>query len=196
MVFLDRCLKLSYRFLLIHSLTSDESKITRRIIGSNMNSVTKWGIVGAGTLGVLILIGIIVLLVKCLMKRCYNKAWEDIKSLPKQLDSSDNRAHRKATKHSLLEREPLCPTTAAANVIVTSNDHVTVPIGETSLPPEEHQHGGYAQHSHTLVQIQRDRLNRLKEEENRLRPMICLNNEEDNIKRVIGQAQVEFEESV
>jgi hypothetical protein len=45
------------------------------------------------------------------------------------------------------------------------------------------------------VQIQRDRLNRLKEE-NRAKPIVHLNHGENDVQRAIDQAQKEFDESV
>jgi hypothetical protein len=148
-----------------------------------MNTATKWAIViGGSLLAVLILIGLIVLLIKFFMKRCQKKAWDDISSLPKNFDTSISRQPRRSSS----EREPLYPTTAS-NTLETPDVHVVIPIGENDYTKQP---------QHTLVQIQRDRLNRLKEEENRLRPMMCLSHGEDDIQREIDQAQKEFEESV
>jgi hypothetical protein len=161
-----------------------------------MKTGTKLGIaIGAGILGILILIGIIGILIKFFMKRCRKKAWVDISSLPKHLDSSENNTNRRQTRRSSSEREPLYPSTPNNNLEV-SEGHIVIPIDENDIPPGQHQSEHAKQHDHTLVQIQRDRLNRLKEEENRLRPMIRLSHGENDIQRAIDQAQKEFEESV
>jgi hypothetical protein len=161
-----------------------------------MNTGTKWGIgLGAGIPGALILIGIIGLLIKFFMKRCRKKAWVDISSLPKYVDSSENTTSRRLPKRSLSEREPLYPATTN-NGMEVSDAHISIPIDENDLPPVQRQAERAKQHEHTLVQIQRDRLNRLKEEENRLRPLTRLNHEEYDIQHAIDQAQKEFEESV
>ncbi|CAF4195333.1 unnamed protein product, partial [Rotaria sp. Silwood2] len=93
------------------------------------------------------------------------------------------------------EREPLFPTTTG-NVMVVSDGHISIPIGESESPAAQYQQANTKKHEHTLVQIQRDRLNRLKEEENRSRPMLHLSTGELDIQRAIDQAQKEFEESV
>jgi hypothetical protein len=137
-----------------------------------MKTGAKWGIaLGVGIPVVLILIGLIGLIVKFFMKRCRKKAWEDIRTLPRNTDSSENDpTHRILPKRRSSERQPLYQS-ATNNAMEISG-------------------------SHTLVQIQRDRLNRLKEEENRLRPMIRLTFGEDDIQRAIDQAQKEFDQSV
>jgi len=158
-----------------------------------MNTTTTWALaISGGILGVLILIGLIGLLIKFFMKRCQKKPWDDISSLPKYLDMSDNNANQRPPKPSSIEREPLYPTTTS-NTLETPNAHVTIPIDEND---GQQQSERAKQHEHTLVQIQRDRLNRLKEEQNRLRPMVRLNHDDDDIQRAIDQAQKEFEESV
>jgi hypothetical protein len=159
-----------------------------------MKTGTKWGIaLGAGIPGVLILIGVIGLLIKFFMKRCRKKAWDDIRSLPKHLDSSDNSTNRLIGRQLSSEREPLYqPTTTNNNVLEVHDGHIAIPIDENDLPPGQRA----KQHDHTLVQIQRDRLNRLKEEENRSRPMLRITHEEDDVQRAIEQAQKEFDESV
>ncbi|CAF2701293.1 unnamed protein product [Rotaria sp. Silwood2] len=147
-----------------------------------MKTSAKWGIgIGVGIPGVLILIGLIGLLIKFFMKRCRSRAWDEINSLPKHRLSS--------------EREPLFPTTTG-NVMVVSDGHISIPIGESESPAAQYQQANTKKHEHTLVQIQRDRLNRLKEEENRSRPMLHLSTGELDIQRAIDQAQKEFEESV
>ncbi|CAF0751465.1 unnamed protein product [Adineta ricciae] len=162
-----------------------------------MNTGTKWGIIlGAGIPGVLILIGILGLLIKFFMKRCRTKAWENIRSLPKTVAVSDVGANRRARKHSLSEREPLYPSTPTVNGLDASDGHISIPVNENDIPSDQRSIGHADQQESTLVQIQRDRLNRLKEEENRLRPMIRLSHGEDDIQRAIDQAQKEFEESV
>jgi hypothetical protein len=157
-----------------------------------MKTGTIWAIaLGAGIPCLLILIGIIGLLIKFFMKRFRKKAWDDISSLPKRIDITENNANR---GRSSSEREPLYPATP--NTLDVSEGHVAVPIDENDLPPGQHQNEQAKHHEHTLVQIQRDRLNRLKEEENRLRPMIRLSSGENDIQHAIDQAQKEFEESV
>ena len=163
-----------------------------------MNDKLKWGIIiGGGIVGVLILIGLIGILIKFFMKRCRKKAWNDISSLPKNIDSSDQTTTRHAPKRSLSERELLYPTTTNNNnTLEVSDGHIAIPIDENDYPSHHHHGEHNKQHDHTLVQIQRERLNRLKEEENRLRPMIRLPNDDEDIRRAIEQAQREFEESV
>jgi hypothetical protein len=160
-----------------------------------MNTGTKWGIgLGVGIPGALILIGIIGLLLKFFMKRCRTKAWDDISSLPKHFDPSASSTNiPKPPKRASTEREPLYPPTTN-NGLATSNNHIVIPIDENDLPPGQVR--GTKQQEHTLVQIQRDRLTRLKDEENRLRPMISLSNGEGEIQHAIDQVQKEFEESV
>ncbi|CAF4556229.1 unnamed protein product, partial [Rotaria sp. Silwood2] len=61
-----------------------------------MKTSAKWGIgIGVGIPGVLILIGLIGLLIKFFMKRCRSRAWDEINSLPKHVDSSDNSTNRR-----------------------------------------------------------------------------------------------------
>jgi hypothetical protein len=162
-----------------------------------MNTGAKWGIgLGAGIPGVLILIGIIGLLIKFFMKRCRAKAWDDINTLPKHLDSSENGTNnRKFVKRKPSERQPLYQS-ATNNAMEVSDTHITIPVDENDVPPGQRQQEQAKEHEHTLVQIQRERLNRLKEEENRLRPMVHLNSGQNDIQRAIDQAQKEFEESV
>jgi hypothetical protein len=148
--------------------------------------------IGAGIPLVLILIGVIGLLIKFFMKRCQKKAWDDISSLPKHLDASES---RRPARRLSSEREPLYPA-AASNTLEVSDGHIAIPIGENDVPPGQRESERAKKHDHTLVQIQRERLNRLKEEENRLRPMIRLSHGEDDLQRAINQAQKEFEESV
>ncbi|CAF1420170.1 unnamed protein product [Adineta steineri] len=160
-----------------------------------MKTGTIWGIsLGVGIPGVLILIGIIGLLIKFCMKRCRKKAWDDISSLPKHIESFENSSNRKQPKRQLSEREPLYPS-ATNNVLEVPDGHIVIPMDENDLPPGQRPNERTKQHEHTLVQIQRDRLNRLKEEETRLRPMIQISGEDD-IQRAIDQAQKEFDESV
>lgn len=162
-----------------------------------MNTGTKWGIIlGVGIPGVLILIGILGLLIKFFMKRCRTKAWENIRSLPKNVAVSDIGANRRTRKDSLSEREPLYPATPTVNGLDTSGGHITIPINENEIPPDQRGTGHVDQQQNTLVQVQRDRLNQLKEQENRLRPMIRLSHGEEDIQRAIDQAQKEFDESV
>jgi len=162
-----------------------------------MKTSAKWGIgLGVGIPGVLILIGILGLLIKFFMKRCRKKAWDDINTQPKQLDSSENGiTSRKFVKRKSSERQPLYHS-ATNNALEVSDAHISIPIGENDLPAGQRQLEKNKEHEHTLVYIQRERLNRLKEEENRLRPMIHLAPGNDDIQRAIDQAQKEFEESV
>jgi hypothetical protein len=162
-----------------------------------MKTGTKWGIgLGVGIPGVLILIGLIGLLVKFFMKRCRKKAWNDIRTLPKDLVSVENDGidYRKG-KHTSSDRQPLYQP-EINNAMEESDAHITIPIDDSDIPPSQRGHERTKEHDHTLVQIQRDRLNRLKDEENRLRPMIRLSYGENDIQHVIEQAQKEFDESV
>ncbi|CAF0759794.1 unnamed protein product [Rotaria sordida] len=160
-----------------------------------MNTGAKWGIgLGAGIPGALILIGLIGFLIKFIMQRCRSKAWDEIISLPKHLDSSDNSTNRRPPKRLSTEREPLFPTTTP-NVAAVSDGHISIPIDDNNLSSGQHSHGSAPKHEHTIVQIQRERLNRLKEEENRSRPMLSLSTGELDMQYAIDQAQKEFEES-
>lgn len=152
-----------------------------------MNRGTIWAIaIGAGVPCVLILIGLIGLLVKFFMKRCQKKAWDEISSLPKNMEGSDGTIIRRSVKRLPAEREPLH----------SADGHVAVPIDEHDLPADHREIERVKNHEQTLVQIQRERLNRLKEEENRLRPTMTFAHSENDIQRAIDQAQKEFEESV
>lgn len=148
-----------------------------------------WGIsLGVGIPGVLILTGVIGLLLKFFMKRCRKKAWSDINSEPKAANPPGNGTNgRKAPKRTGSDRQPLYQS-GVNTTMDTSDIHIAIPMDTEPSPA--------AQHEQTLVQIQRDRLNRLKEEENRLRPMLQLNRDELDIQRTIDQAQKEFDESV
>jgi len=162
-----------------------------------MKTGTKWGLaLGVGIPGVLILIGVIGLLIKFFMKRCRKKAWDEITSLPKHLDASENSTNRRAGRQLSSEREPLYQPTTNTNVLEVHDGHIAIPIHENDVPSGERHDGCTKQHEHTLVQIQRERLNRIKEEENRLRPMIRISHGEDELQRAIEQAQKEFDESV
>jgi len=159
-----------------------------------MKTGTKWGIaLGVGIPVVLILIGLIGLIIKFFMKRCRKKAWEDIRTLPRNMDSSENDVtHRILPKRRSSERQPLYQS-ATNNAMEISGSHISIPISENDIPSDREKN---KELDHTLVQIQRDRLNRLKEEETRLRPMIRLSFGEDDIQRAIDQAQKEFDQSV
>jgi len=162
-----------------------------------MKTGTKWGIgLGVGIPGVLILIGLIGLLIKFFMKRCRKKAWYNISSEPKQSGSIVNDTdQRKLPKRTSSDRLPLYQS-GTNNAMNVSASHISIPMDENDVPPGQYKPEKSKEHEHTLVQIQRDRLNRLKEEENRLRPMIRLTNDANDIQHVIDQAQKEFEESV
>jgi len=159
-----------------------------------MKTGAKWGIaLGVGIPVVLILIGLIGLIIKFFMKRCRKKAWEDIRTLPRNTDSSENDpTHRILPKRRSSERQPLYQS-ATNNAMEISGSHISIPMDGNDILSDQHE---TKELDHTLVQIQRDRLNRLKEEENRLRPMIRLTFGEDDIQRAIDQAQKEFDQSV
>jgi len=162
-----------------------------------MKTGAKWGIgLGVGIPGVLILIGLIGLIIKFFMKRCRKRAWDDIRVLPKDTDSLENGTNRrKFLKRTSPERQPLYQS-ASNNAMEVSDSHISIPIDDNDISPAQREIENTKEHEHTLVQIQRDRLNRLKEQENRLRPMIRLSHGEDDIQRAIDQAQKEFDESV
>ncbi|CAF5208057.1 unnamed protein product, partial [Rotaria magnacalcarata] len=182
-----------------YSFHSDESKTTKELFYSNMNTSTKWGIaLGAGIPGVLIVIGLVGLSVKFIMKRCRSRAWDDIRSLPRTRDSSDNSTQRRQPRISAPDREPLCPTTTTTttDVVIASGGHISIPMDNDEFTSKPNEHAARMKPEQTLVQIQRDRLNRLKEEEHRTRPMLRLSTGELEIQRAIEQAQREFDESV
>ena len=160
-----------------------------------MKSSTIWGLsLGIGIPGALILIGLLGLLIKFFMKRCRTKAWDDISSPPKQAESVDNPSYsRKAPKRSASDRQPLYQSGEHTSIEV-SEGHISIPVSEAPTPTPTPTPA--AQQDQTLVQIQRNRLIRLKEEENRIRPMLQLNRGELDIQQAIDQAQKEFDESV
>jgi hypothetical protein len=162
-----------------------------------MKTGAKWGIaLGIGIPVILIFIGLLGLIIKFFMKRCRKKAWEDIRTLPRNTDPSENDVnHRILPKRRSSERQPLYQS-ATNNAMEISNSHISIPIDDNDIPPDQRDREKTKELDHTLVQIQRDRLNRLKEEENRLRPMIRLSFGEDDIQRAIDQAQKEFDQSV
>ncbi|CAF3394418.1 unnamed protein product [Rotaria socialis] len=162
-----------------------------------MNLKIRWGIIiGVGVPTALVLIGLIVLFTKFIMNRCRKKAWNDIKTLPKPSDLSDNNTnHRRFFKATSSERQPLYQS-ATNNAMEISDGQISIPIDENDIPPEQRRLHETKQNEHTLVQIQCDQLNHIKQEENRLRPMIDLSNSENRIKSTIEQVQKEFEESL
>lgn len=161
-----------------------------------MKTGTKWAIgLGVGIPSVLILIGLIGLIIKFFMKRCRKRAWEDITTLPADLNTSEDETnHRILPKRQSSERRPLYEP-SSDHILEISDEHIAIPIDENDTPSKQHDCNKTDEHKQTLVQIQRDRLNRLKEEENRLRPMIRLNNGLEDIQRAIDEAQKEFDES-
>ena len=157
-----------------------------------MNKGTIWGIaIGAGIPCVLILIGLIGLLIKFFMKRCQKKAWDDIHSEPKDITASDRTIIRRPAKRVSSEHEPLHAVESSER----AEGHVVVPIDENDLPADQREIERVKHQEQTLVQVQRDRLNRLKEE-TRLHPPMTFAHSENDIQRAIDQAQKEFEESV
>lgn len=162
-----------------------------------MNISTQWGIgLSVGIPALFIFIGLMVLLITFLMKRCRKKAWTDINTVPKHLNATENIINRrKLPKRALSDRQPLYQS-ETNNAMEVSDSHVSIPIDENNMPPDQCQFQTTPEHQHTLVQIQRDRLNHLKVEESRCRPMIHLNHTEDGIQRTIAQVQKEFDESV
>ena len=161
-----------------------------------MKNSAKWGIgLGVGIPAVLILIGLIGLITKFFIKRCRKKAWDDITSLPRDLDSPEGNGIRpKFPKRTASDRRPLCQS-AINNAMEVSDNHIVIPIDEKDVPPGQRESEKGKTHESTLVQIQRDRLNRLKEEY-RARPVVHLNRGDDDVQRAIDQAQKEFDESV
>ncbi|CAF3713850.1 unnamed protein product [Adineta steineri] len=165
-----------------------------------MKNGTKWGIaLGVGIPSVLILIGLIGLLIKFFMKRCRKKAWDDIRSAPKDSDSVENGSHyRKLSKRRPSDREPLYESEVNTTTDI-SDGHISIPIPiDEHDNPSNHHHNynSIKENDHTLVQIQRERLNRLKLDEIRLKPMISINPGGIDIQRAIDEAQKEFDESV
>lgn len=125
------------------------------------------------------------------MKRFRSKAWHDIRTLPKTTTHHENNGKFQRLSS---ERQPLCP-----NQLETSDLNVTVPIDDKDRSPtanSTHLLDEEQTYRQTLVQIQRERLNRLKDEENRLRPMIRLSHGENDIQKIIDQTQREFDEMV
>lgn len=154
-----------------------------------MKTGAKWGIaLGVGIPVVLILIGVLGILIKFFMKRCRKRAWDDISSLPKYTDTLGNDGARQQ-RHSASERQPLNPAATSSSSEVPQQ-HTTIPIDDVEI------RSGRRQVEPSLVQVQRDRLNHLKEEENRLRPMIRAGDGEAGVQSAIDQAQKEFDESV
>ena len=165
-----------------------------------MKRSTIWIIaVCAGIPATLILIGLIVLLIKFLLKRCRTKAWHDIRTLPKataQLETN-GKDQRKFQRLSS-ERQPLYVSTSPNDQLDSSDLHLTIPVDDKDRSATQRTHllDEEQRHDQTLVQIQRERLNRIKDEENRLRPMIRLSHGENEIHKIIDQTQREFDEMV
>jgi hypothetical protein len=152
--------------------------------------------IGAGIPAVLILIGLIAYIIKFCMKRCRRRPWDEITSLPKDSDSVNVlRKVRRTKKSSTNDREPLFESSNSHTVDV-SDAHIAIPIDEHDLPSSQREVERTRQHEHTLVQIQRGRLNRLKEEGNRLRSMVPVHEQEGQLRRAIEEAQREFDKSV
>ncbi|CAF3015714.1 unnamed protein product [Rotaria sp. Silwood2] len=163
-----------------------------------MNTTTKLVLIfGLGSLAALILIGIIVLLTKFFLKRCRKKAWNDIHTIPKHTDSFDNNInHRILNKHTSLDRQPLYQS-ATNNAMDIHEGQISIPINENdTASSNQRQYDSTKSHDPTIVQIQRDRLNHIKEQENRTRPMIRTTDGEDVIQHTIDQVQKEFDESL
>ncbi|CAF1432023.1 unnamed protein product [Rotaria sp. Silwood1] len=162
-----------------------------------MNTKIQLGlIISCGLIGVLILIGIIVLLTKFFMRRFRKKAWDEINALPKQSDSLENNInYRKLNKRRSTERQPLYQS-ATNNAMNISDGQISIPINENNTSLDLRQYESTKVHEHTIVEIQRDRLNHIKEEEQRIRPMIGTTDGEDIIQRTIDEVQKEFDESL
>ncbi len=150
---------------------------------------------GVGIPCLLILIGILGLVIKFFMRRCQKRPWDDISSLPKNIEAGENNTNRRPGRRSSSEREALYPRTTN-NVLEVSDGHVAIPVDDNYTPSGQTPFDSGKPPENTLVQIKRDRLNRLKEEETRSRPMLRLSDGEDDIQRAIDQAQKDFEESV
>jgi hypothetical protein len=161
-----------------------------------MKTGAKWGIgLGVGIPAVLILIGLIGLIVKFFIKRCRKKAWDDITTEPRDPDSAEGGITRpKFPKRTSSDRQPLYQS-ATNNALEVSDNHIAIPIDEKDIPPGQRKLEKAKKNESTLVQIQRDRLNRLKEEY-RAKPTVHLNRGDDDVQRAIDQAQKEFDESV
>jgi hypothetical protein len=162
-----------------------------------MNTNIKWFIgLAAAFLALLLLIGFVGLLMKFFVKRCRKKAWIDIQTLPKQsaVDGHLDDDCRKL-KRTSSERQPLF-VSSTNNALDVSDQHVSIPVDEHEPKSSRTPFEADKCHEHTLVQIQRDRLNRLKEEEERLRPMLRLSQSNNDIQCVISQAQKEFDQPV
>ena len=152
--------------------------------------------VGAGIPAILILIGLIGFLIKFFMKRFRRRPWDEITSLPKDSDSVNTASRARKTKRPTAnDRDPLFPP-SDSNSLELPGAHIAIPIDEIDLPPSQREMDRTRQHQHTLVQIQRERLDRLKEEGTRLRPMLISSDEESQLQRAIDQAQKEFDQSV
>ena len=160
-----------------------------------MKNSAKWGIgLGVGIPAALILIGLLCLIIKFFMKRCRKKPWNDITtpSGPDSLETGGN--HWKFPKRRTSERQLLCQSTSSSNNITDTSDlHISIHIDQKDIPSDQRTQDNQK----TLVQIQRDRLNRLKEEEEtRVRPTLRLAYDENEVQRAIDQVQKEFEDSV
>ena len=151
---------------------------------SKMKTGTKWAIgLGVGIPGVLVLIGIICLIVKFFMKRCRKKPWENITTPPKPADQVvEEKVPRRILRRKSSERQPLYPD-RMNTTLEASDSHISIPI-EENIPPQ------------TVVQVQRDRLNQLKDKDTEIRSQMQSAHGENDIQRAIDPVQREFEESV
>jgi hypothetical protein len=167
-----------------------------------MNGRTKWGLgFGLGIPGVLILIGLIALLTKFFMKRCRKKAWIEIPTMPTHFTSSlsfssenGTGGRKKNTTWTSSECEPLCQSTTD-HTLEISDTHIGISIGNDDLPSSQRDLEQSRQHQHSLNQIRRERLDRLKAESLHLRPMPKSSEVAQEMQRVIEQVRREFDES-
>jgi hypothetical protein len=157
-----------------------------------MKTGTIWFIaICAGIFSVLILIGIIALLIKFCVKHCRHRAWQDITSLSQHSDSSrKSRVFQRMTRHSATDRQPLYPSDGNQS-IETSDPHISIPIDENEIAFNQNAKQPPCSFEHS----QRERLSRLRDERNRVRPSRRFSQGQDEIQRVIDQIQQEFDAS-
>ncbi|CAF0853473.1 unnamed protein product [Didymodactylos carnosus] len=145
---------------------------------------------GVGIPGIIILIGLLGYLAKFFIKRCRKKAWVEITSMPKS-----------SSRKTGTEREPLQQTHGGLENSTASPSpqpdgspaHIVIPVDESDFTPAQLQQ--QREQDHTIVEITRSRLNRMKQEDFRTHQMINPS-PTDGIQKAIAETMLEFDASV
>ena len=162
-----------------------------------MNTVTIWILASLGGFVALILIiGLIAITIQFCIKKFRRRVWSDITSPPVTPESLEGSrwswSWPRSLKRSGTDREPIVNPRNDVTIDIPDH-HVSIPVNETdgAIDP----FGEETRPNPTLVQIQRERLDRMREEGRRIRPMLTIDETEDQVQRAIDQVQKEFDES-